>query len=68
MRQGIEEIFQPLVAWLSEYELLKVKAYEDYGVKLPDLGHIYLSPKDVTEICDTAFLQNAFGTSLMTDD
>lgn len=57
-----------LAAWLQEYERLKGTVYEDYGVKLPDLGHIYLSPKDVTEFCENVFRQNAFGSSLLRDE
>jgi hypothetical protein len=39
---------------------------EQYGVHLPTLGHVVLSQRDIHEFIASIFLQNRFGTSLLT--
>jgi hypothetical protein len=65
MEQGVRDVFKPLQAWLCEYEQVRAEVLEETAVKLPDLGHLYLSVHGVQDFVDTIFLQNRFGDSCL---
>jgi hypothetical protein len=65
MEQGVRGVFTPLAQWLSEYDQVRAEVLEETAVKLPNLGHLYLSAHGVQDFVDTIFLQNRFGDSLL---
>jgi hypothetical protein len=65
MQEGIATHFQPLKQWLADYEAMKEQVLQDTGVRLPNLGHLYLSAHGVQDFLDTIFLQNRFGDSCL---
>jgi hypothetical protein len=61
MQEGIATHFQPLKQWLSDYEAMREQVFQDTAVRLPNLGHLYLSERGIDDFIEGIFSQNRFG-------